>query len=393
MALGPGRAARKSRRPRRRRVLAARPASAEPEPARRRWRRRRKACLTFDDGPHAELTPRARACSTSTRQRRAFSRIGEKARAHPEIVRETARRGHSVENHTYRHSNFCPVRNAAAGKRDRLAQAALMEITARPSSSAPLAGLRSPLLAPVLAAMGLRHGLLDAARARQRRCQPAARARAVTSGLAAVTCCCSTMTGACARGSVPRRLDEPRRALGESVTPMHAAAPVITRYTAVNCLGAGGAALEALRAKRSGLRPANSRPPRSIPGREVPGLRGDRHARRPRGIRLPAEPLAQLGLEQDGFAAAVAAARDRYGAGRTCVFIGTSTGILETELAYRRRDPQTGALPASFRYHATLNTYSLGDFIGRYFRPERSFVRRSSACSSTASKCSATPRA
>jgi 3-oxoacyl-[acyl-carrier-protein] synthase-1 len=162
---------------------------------------------------------------------------------------------------------------------------------------------------------------------------------------------------------------------------------LITRYTAVNCLGAGGAALlEALRAKRSGLAPCEFETAAvdtwvgEVPGLEEIGM--------PAGLEeydCRLNRLAQLGLEQDGFAAAVAAARNRYGAGRIGVFIGTSTsGILETELAYRRRDPQTGALPASFRYHATLNTYSLGDFIGRYFGLSGPSFVVSSACSSTA---------
>ena len=55
--------------------------------------------------------------------------------------------------------------------------------------------------------------------------------------------------------------------------------------------------------------------------------------------------LALLGLEQDDFAGAVHAAVARHGAQRVGVFIGTSTsGILQTELAYRRRVPETGAL-------------------------------------------------
>jgi 3-oxoacyl-[acyl-carrier-protein] synthase I len=67
------------------------------------------------------------------------------------------------------------------------------------------------------------------------------------------------------------------------------------------------------------------------------------------------------------------------------VFVGTSTsGILETELAYRRRDPQTQALPADFRYQATMNTYSLGDFAGRYLGLTGPAFVVSSACSSTA---------
>jgi 3-oxoacyl-(acyl-carrier-protein) synthase len=53
--------------------------------------------------------------------------------------------------------------------------------------------------------------------------------------------------------------------------------------------------------------------------------------------------LAMLGLEQDGFVAAAKAITEKYGAHRVAVFIGTSTsGILQTELAYRRLDSLTG---------------------------------------------------
>jgi len=162
---------------------------------------------------------------------------------------------------------------------------------------------------------------------------------------------------------------------------------LITRYAAVNCLGAGEAALlEALRARRSGLAPCEFETAAvdtwvgQVPALDETRIRGGLEAYDCRLNRL-----AQLCLEQDGFAAAVAAARSRYGAARIGVFIGTSTsGILETELAYRRRDPQSGALPASFRYHATLNTYSLGDFISRCLGLTGLSFVVSSACSSTA---------
>lgn len=95
--------------------------------------------------------------------------------------------------------------------------------------------------------------------------------------------------------------------------------------------------------------------------------------------------LAQLGLEQDGFAEAVTAAIGKYGAERVGVFIGTSTsGILQTELAYRRRDPVTGALPADFHYGTTQNTFSVADFTRHYFGLTGPAVAVSSACSSSA---------
>lgn len=95
--------------------------------------------------------------------------------------------------------------------------------------------------------------------------------------------------------------------------------------------------------------------------------------------------LAQLGLEQDGFADAVNTAADKYGHNRIGVFIGTSTsGILETEQAFRERDPLTGALPAGVIYSKTQNTYSVADFTRQYFTLSGPAVVVSSACSSSA---------
>ncbi len=95
--------------------------------------------------------------------------------------------------------------------------------------------------------------------------------------------------------------------------------------------------------------------------------------------------LALMGLVQDGFAEAVVTAREKYGAQRIGVFIGTSTaGILQTELAYRRRDPISGALPADFIYATTHNTFSVADFTRNYFSLTGPAVVVSSACSSSA---------
>ncbi|MDO8771888.1 MAG: beta-ketoacyl-[acyl-carrier-protein] synthase family protein [Burkholderiaceae bacterium] len=95
--------------------------------------------------------------------------------------------------------------------------------------------------------------------------------------------------------------------------------------------------------------------------------------------------LAQLGLEQDGFDIAVRTAIERYGPMRVGVFIGTSTaGILQTELAYRRRNGLTGALPPDFIYSTTHSTFSVADFTRQYFNLTGPAVAVSSACSSSA---------
>jgi len=162
---------------------------------------------------------------------------------------------------------------------------------------------------------------------------------------------------------------------------------LITRFSIVNCLGAGSAAvLDALRTKRSGLAPCE------FETASIDTWVGTVHGLEAFGIRRGLEEydcrsnrIAQMALEADGFSDAVAAARSRYGADRVGVFIGTSTsGILEAELAYRRRASGSGSLPGGFRYHATANTYSLGDFVGRYLGLTGPSFVVSSACSSTA---------
>jgi 3-oxoacyl-[acyl-carrier-protein] synthase-1 len=103
--------------------------------------------------------------------------------------------------------------------------------------------------------------------------------------------------------------------------------------------------------------------------------------------------LALMGLETDGFADAVRAAISRYGKRRVAVILGTSTsGILQMELAYRRRDPATGALPADFIYETTHNTYSVTGFVRAYFGLEGPAVSVSTACSSSAKVFAAAAR-
>ena len=164
--------------------------------------------------------------------------------------------------------------------------------------------------------------------------------------------------------------------------------PLIVRsYTTANCVGVGREALyRALRERRSGLSHCAFETVDldtyvgQVPDDELAPLRNDLTDFECRNNRL-----AQLGLRQDGFEQAVARLRERFGASRIGVFIGTSTaGILQTELAYRRRGPNNGALPADFRYEHTHNTFSPASFVQRYLGLTGPAVAVSSACSSSA---------
>ena len=103
--------------------------------------------------------------------------------------------------------------------------------------------------------------------------------------------------------------------------------------------------------------------------------------------------LALMGLETDKFADHVRGVSARLGKRRLGVILGTSTaGILQTELAYRRRDPATGALPDDFIYPTTHNTYSVAGFVRDYFGLEGPAVVVSTACSSSAKVFAAAAR-
>jgi len=94
---------------------------------------------------------------------------------------------------------------------------------------------------------------------------------------------------------------------------------------------------------------------------------------------------AELGLAQDGFALAARDAAARFGPERVGVFIGTSTsGILQTELAYRRRDPANGSLPPDLDYRHSHNAFSAADFTRRRLGLLGPCAAVSTACSSSA---------
>jgi 3-oxoacyl-[acyl-carrier-protein] synthase I len=161
----------------------------------------------------------------------------------------------------------------------------------------------------------------------------------------------------------------------------------LSAFTLTTSLGVGlRAHLQALRAGRSGLAPCTFEGAQldtwvgQVADEQLAPVLPELAAFDCRNNRL-----AQLALAQDGFLRAVAQARDRYRAQRIGVFMGTSTsGLLQTELAYRHRDLHTGALPDGFDYAATHNSFSLGRFVQAQLQLQGPAVVVSTACSSSA---------
>lgn len=162
---------------------------------------------------------------------------------------------------------------------------------------------------------------------------------------------------------------------------------VLSTFTAVNALGRGNAAVfEALSRSHSGLAPCGFENVgiETYTG-EVAGLEDLRVSTRLAEFDCRNNRLAELALQQDGFAERVTQARKKYGAQRVAVILGTSTsGILDTEHAYRQRDPISGALPPAFRFTTTHNLYASTDFVRRYLHLQGPAAMVSTACSSSA---------
>ncbi len=182
-------------------------------------------------------------------------------------------------------------------------------------------------------------------------------------------------------------VERPARAQPGAGAPVPSATWPVTACTLVTALGLGmQATLEALAAGRTGLVRRGFETAELATWLGVVDEADD--------VRLPPSlaafdcrnnRLAELALATDGFGAAVRAAAARHGAHRVGVFLGTSTsGILATEVAYRQRDPTTGALPGWLDYVRTHNTYS----VARYVRSALGLAGPaqvvSTACSSSA---------
>jgi peptidoglycan/xylan/chitin deacetylase (PgdA/CDA1 family) len=63
----------------------------------------RAVCLTYDDGPHPEYTPRLLDVLATHGIRATFFVIGREAEKYPEIVRRAVVEGHEIGNHTWSH--------------------------------------------------------------------------------------------------------------------------------------------------------------------------------------------------------------------------------------------------------------------------------------------------
>lgn len=170
-----------------------------------------------------------------------------------------------------------------------------------------------------------------------------------------------------------------------------------TSFSQVSALGSGLApALEALRLGNGGLR-RNDFPGSALDtwiGR-VEGMDTSAPAARLEGFAdYRVQRMAQAALAQDGFDTAVACAREKHGAKRIGLFLGTSSsGMLEGEIAYRSRNPEGGALAAGLNYRDSINMYAPAAYVRARLGLEGPAAVVSTACSSGAKVFASASRA
>jgi peptidoglycan/xylan/chitin deacetylase (PgdA/CDA1 family) len=119
---------------------------------------RNEIALTIDDGPDPIVTPQVLDVLDRYAAQATFFCIGDKAERYPDLCREIVRRGHAVENHSQHHRRDFALLGPSGFRRElQAAQDSLSRITGqRPVFFRAPAGLRNPLLDPVLTSVGLR---------------------------------------------------------------------------------------------------------------------------------------------------------------------------------------------------------------------------------------------
>jgi len=118
---------------------------------------RDEIAITIDDGPDPEVTPATLDLLAELGAHATFFCIAEQARAHPALLRRIVAAGHGIGNHSLHHRhNFSLLGPKGFEREIRGAQDLLADLCGvRPHCFRAPAGLRNPLLDPVLHRLGL----------------------------------------------------------------------------------------------------------------------------------------------------------------------------------------------------------------------------------------------
>ena len=115
----------------------------------------RKLAITFDDGPNPAITPQLLDLLDRYQAKATFFVIGRFVRECPELVKETAARGHIIGNHTESHRNLFKLGPAQVTVELRLCHHAIANaIGAHAKWFRPPYGFRNPWVIPAASELG-----------------------------------------------------------------------------------------------------------------------------------------------------------------------------------------------------------------------------------------------
>ena len=117
----------------------------------------RQIAITIDDGPNPQVTPAVLDILDAANAHATFFCIGTAVETHPRLAREIVRRGHAIENHSYAHRHHFSLMGPNQLRNEIMrAQNVISDVTGQsPVYFRAPAGLRSPLLDPVLQSLNL----------------------------------------------------------------------------------------------------------------------------------------------------------------------------------------------------------------------------------------------
>jgi len=117
----------------------------------------RKLAITFDDGPNPAITPKLLDLLDRYEAKATFFVIGRFVRECPDLVKETAARGHVIGNHTESHANLLKLGPAQITVELRLCHHAIANALGAPAKwFRPPYGFRNPWVIPTATSLGCR---------------------------------------------------------------------------------------------------------------------------------------------------------------------------------------------------------------------------------------------
>ena len=116
-----------------------------------------KLAVTFDDGPNPAITPQLLDLLDRYEAKATFFVIGRFVRECPELVKETAARGHVIGNHTESHRNLTWLSPSQVTVELRLCHHAITNAIGAPAKwFRPPYGFRNPWVIPTAASLSCR---------------------------------------------------------------------------------------------------------------------------------------------------------------------------------------------------------------------------------------------